>query len=171
LLLDRVDGELTPEQAKQIHFLLRSADGLSEMVTELLDSAKIEAGKTEVKLALVAVGEVFSALRGMFRPLSLNNRLKRAESGSGRSCTIREAHRCWPDGASMAPEINNPLEALTNLVYLISTSKTLSAEDRGDLPPFAQPFITGVFSVVTRPAYLSQKSLDISACMVRFGPC
>ena len=25
--------------------------------------------------------------------------------------------------------------------------------------------------IVTRPAYLSQKSLDISACMVRFGPC
>ena len=31
----------------------------------------------------------------------------------------------------MAHEINNALEALTNLVYLISTSKTLSTEDRG----------------------------------------
>jgi len=33
--------------------------------------------------------------------------------------------------ASMAHEINNPLEALTNLVYLISTSNTLSADNRG----------------------------------------
>jgi len=76
LLLDRIDGNLTPEQAKQIHFVLRSANGLSEMVTELLDLAKIEAGKTEIKITALAVGEVFSALRGMFRPLSFNDRVK-----------------------------------------------------------------------------------------------
>jgi len=36
-------------------------------------------------------------------------------------------------------------------------------------------FVAGGLAVatggVTRPAYLSQKSLEISACMVRFGPC
>jgi len=33
--------------------------------------------------------------------------------------------------AAMAHEINNPLEAITNLVYLLSTSPTLSSDDHG----------------------------------------
>ncbi len=89
LLLDRMDGDLTPEQAKQIHFVLRSADGLSEMVTELLDLAKIEAGKTELKPASLPVGEIFSALRGMFRPLSLNDRVKLIFADGLSNCLIR----------------------------------------------------------------------------------
>ena len=75
LLLDRTDGELTAEQEKQIQFMLRSAHGLSEMVTDLLDLAKIEAGKTEVKQSEFTVGDVFAALRGMFRPLAVNDRV------------------------------------------------------------------------------------------------
>ncbi len=35
----------------------------------------------------------------------------------------------------------------------------------------SKPEVIGDFGLLTRPAYLSQKSLEISACMVRFGPC
>ena len=48
LLLDRTDGELTVEQEKQVSLIHRSANSLGEMVNDLLDLAKIEAGKTDV---------------------------------------------------------------------------------------------------------------------------
>jgi len=69
LLLDRVDGDLTPEQEKQVNFILRGAEDLSELVNDLLDLAKIEAGKIDVRPTRFEVSELFSALRGMLRPL------------------------------------------------------------------------------------------------------
>lgn len=69
LLLDRADGELTPEQERQAGFIRRAAEDLSEMVNDLLDLARIEAGRTEVKPAECRVGNLLSSLRGMFRPM------------------------------------------------------------------------------------------------------
>ncbi|MGV3652792.1 MAG: ATP-binding protein, partial [Noviherbaspirillum sp.] len=76
LLLDRTDGELTSEQEKQIVFILRQSESLGELVNDLLDLAKIEAGKIEVRPAKFDVVEMFSALRGMLRPLLVNERLE-----------------------------------------------------------------------------------------------
>lgn len=72
ILLDRIDGELTDEQEKQIQFIAQAATDLSELVNDLLDLAKIESGKTEVVCAVFSVHELFSALKGMLRPLSAN---------------------------------------------------------------------------------------------------
>jgi signal transduction histidine kinase/DNA-binding response OmpR family regulator len=69
LLLDRSDGELNGEQEKQVGFIAKAADDLTELVNDLLDLAKIEAGKTEVRPVEFAVANLFSALRGMLRPL------------------------------------------------------------------------------------------------------
>jgi signal transduction histidine kinase len=69
LLLDRTDGDLTPEQEKQITLIHKSAVALSEMVSDLLDLAKIEAGKVELHPNSVEVADSLSALRGIFRPL------------------------------------------------------------------------------------------------------
>jgi signal transduction histidine kinase/CheY-like chemotaxis protein len=69
LLLERVDGDLTPEQEKQVRFILKGAESLTELVDDLLDLAKIEAGKIDVRAAPFEVNEMFSALRGMLRPL------------------------------------------------------------------------------------------------------
>ena len=55
LLLDRVDGALTVEQEKQVSFILRGAEDLSELVNDLLDLAKIEAGKIDVRPGRFAV--------------------------------------------------------------------------------------------------------------------
>ncbi|HET8569714.1 MAG TPA: ATP-binding protein [Candidatus Limnocylindria bacterium] len=73
LLLDRVDGELTPEQEKQVQFIRRSAEELSELVNDLLDIAKVEAGKIVVRPAAFEVADLFGALRGMLRPLLAAN--------------------------------------------------------------------------------------------------
>ena len=69
LLLDRADGELTPEQDKQVVLIQRSATSLSEMVNDLLDLARIESGKTEVFVAPFSTTEMLATLRGMFRSL------------------------------------------------------------------------------------------------------
>ncbi|HLL55069.1 MAG TPA: ATP-binding protein, partial [Myxococcaceae bacterium] len=69
LLLERVDGPLTEEQEKQVTFINKSAAALSELINDLLDLAKIEAGKTEVRPTELEVAELFSTLRGMLRPL------------------------------------------------------------------------------------------------------
>jgi signal transduction histidine kinase/CheY-like chemotaxis protein len=69
LLLDRIDGELTPEQERQITYIRRAAEGLLEMVNDLLDLAKVEAGKAEVALHAFSVSDLFGGLRGALKPL------------------------------------------------------------------------------------------------------
>jgi signal transduction histidine kinase len=69
LLLDRVDGELTTEQERQVRYIRRSAESLKELVDDLLDLAKVEAGKTEIRTSEFRVDDLFGALRGMMRPL------------------------------------------------------------------------------------------------------
>ena len=72
LLLDGLDGDLTPEQEKQVHFIRKSAESLSDLVNDLLDLAKVEAGKIVIRPAEFDVRNLFGALRGMLRPLLLN---------------------------------------------------------------------------------------------------
>jgi CheY-like chemotaxis protein/two-component sensor histidine kinase len=69
LLLERADGELTSEQEIQVGFIRKGAESLLELVNDLLDLAKIEAGKIEVQPVEFTVTSLFSALRGMLRPL------------------------------------------------------------------------------------------------------
>ena len=69
LLLDRMDGDLTSEQERQVRFIEAAAADLSELVNDLLDLAKIEAGRVEVQLAPVVVDNLFRALKAMLRPL------------------------------------------------------------------------------------------------------
>ncbi len=69
LLLDRTDGELTTEQERQVGFVRKAAQDLTDLVNDLLDLAKVEAGKIVVRPAEFEVGNLFGALRGMLRPL------------------------------------------------------------------------------------------------------
>jgi signal transduction histidine kinase/CheY-like chemotaxis protein len=72
LLLGRTDGELSGDQVQQVEYIRRAADDLLELVNDLLDLAKVEAGKVEVKPLEFTAGNLFGALRGMLRPLLLN---------------------------------------------------------------------------------------------------
>jgi signal transduction histidine kinase/CheY-like chemotaxis protein len=76
LLLERVDGDLTPEQEKQVRFIAKGAESLTELVDDLLDLAKIEAGKIDVRPVAFEVGDMFSALRGMLRPLLVSTKVE-----------------------------------------------------------------------------------------------
>jgi signal transduction histidine kinase/CheY-like chemotaxis protein len=76
LLLDRVDGDLSLEQSKQVGFISKASEDLTALVDDLLDLAKIEAGKIEVRPIEFSVGNLFSALRGMLRPLLVGDAVR-----------------------------------------------------------------------------------------------
>lgn len=69
LLLARADGDLTDEQEKQVGFIRRAAETLTELVNDLLDLAKVAAGKTVVSPTEFSAVGLFATLRGMLRPL------------------------------------------------------------------------------------------------------
>ncbi len=69
LLLDRTDGDLTAEQERQASYILRAARDLTGMVNDLLDLARIEAGREVVHPGEVDLVDFFGVLRGMLRPL------------------------------------------------------------------------------------------------------
>lgn len=73
LLMDKLDGELTPEQERQVRYIESSARDLQEMVNDLLDIAKVEAGKIKIRVKEFEVHELFSALKGMLKPLLADN--------------------------------------------------------------------------------------------------
>ena len=73
MLLAKIDGPLAAEQETQVKFIAKASDDLSELVNDLLDLAKIEAGKVEIRPSSFPVGELFSALRGMLRPLLVSD--------------------------------------------------------------------------------------------------
>lgn len=73
LLLNRLDGDLTPEQEKQVNFICKAAESLSDLVNDLLDLAKVEAGKIDIRPTPFEINDLFATLRGMFRPLTLGN--------------------------------------------------------------------------------------------------
>jgi len=76
LLLSKVDGDLSDEQIKQLTFLRRSAESLNELVTDMLDLSRIEAGKVTLRASEFTVGSLFAALRGIFRPLQINSNVE-----------------------------------------------------------------------------------------------
>jgi signal transduction histidine kinase/CheY-like chemotaxis protein len=72
MLLDRLDGEINGEQERQVSYIRRSAESLLDLVNDLLDLSKVEAGKVEVKPHRFTVTELFSGLRGALKPLQVN---------------------------------------------------------------------------------------------------
>ena len=76
ILLDKLDGPLTPEQEKQLRFVRQSAEALSELVNDLLDLSSLEAGHHQLRTKTFLVGELFASLRGMMRPLFTGDDVK-----------------------------------------------------------------------------------------------
>ena len=72
ILLDRMDGSLTDEQEKQVRFIQSSAKELTDMVNDLLDLAKIDAGRISISPQWFEMVDLFAALRGMFKPILTN---------------------------------------------------------------------------------------------------
>ena len=71
LLLDEYqrDGR---DPVPEVVYIRQAAEQLSEFVNDLLDLAKVEAGKTVLRPTAFSLSNLFGALRGMLRPLLLN---------------------------------------------------------------------------------------------------
>jgi signal transduction histidine kinase len=72
ILASGMDGPLTGEQAHQVQLVQGSVRELSEMVDDLLDLAKIEAGRITISPEWFEMVDLFSALRGMFKPIVIS---------------------------------------------------------------------------------------------------
>ena len=71
LLEQRGEGDRRA-RPPELAYIRKSAEQLSELVNDLLDLAKVEAGKTSVRPSDFEVANLFGALRGMLRPLLVN---------------------------------------------------------------------------------------------------
>src|SRR5206468_493971 len=60
---------LVGEQVTQVSFIRRVAEDQLRLIGDLLDIAKIEAGRLELNLSDVTLRELFVILRGQLRPL------------------------------------------------------------------------------------------------------
>lgn len=68
-LLDGSSGELTEEQTTEIGFIRKAAQSLAAIVDDLLDLAKVEAGKAVIRVESIEVADLFETLRGTTKPL------------------------------------------------------------------------------------------------------
>lgn len=68
-LLDRLDGELTPEQDRQVRIIHEIAESLTAYVNDLLDLARTEAGRAVVQLTRFPVDALLRPLRRILQPL------------------------------------------------------------------------------------------------------
>lgn len=132
LLLDRVDGELTAEQDKQVTFVRRSARDLLSMVDDLLDTARVDAGKVAVRPALFSVPELFSALRATLRPLLVGENTQLA----------------FDDGGELPPLLTDEAKVAQILRNLVSNA--LKFTEAGEVRVSAQGLADGTVAFVVR---------------------
>lgn len=124
VLLDELDGPLLPEQRTQVEFVQNSAKELSEMVDDLLDLAKVEAGRITISPAWFEMGELLAALRGMFRPLVESDAV---------SLVLDEPHgleRLYSDTGKLAQILRNFIS--NALKFTTQGEVRVSAEAVGD---------------------------------------
>lgn len=73
LLLRRSDVAASADTTREIQYIQRSAEELTELVNDLLDLAKVQAGRLTVHESQFTVSGLFGTLRTMMRPLSTND--------------------------------------------------------------------------------------------------
>jgi signal transduction histidine kinase len=68
-LIDRLDGELNPEQDKQVRIIHEVAETLTAYVNDLLDLARTDAGRAMVHATRFQIDAVLRSLRRIVQPL------------------------------------------------------------------------------------------------------
>ena len=94
LLLEDAERPLAAEQRRQVSYIRKAADDLTELVNDLLDLAKVEAGKVVVRPAEFDVRDLFAALARHAPPPAPERGGEPRVRGAG-----RPARRCTPTRA------------------------------------------------------------------------
>jgi len=75
-LLMKLPGPLTPDQEQQLKIVQRSAKHLHSLINDLLDLARIESGKVEIKYEPIVCQSVVAEVAAALRPLAENKGLE-----------------------------------------------------------------------------------------------
>ncbi len=76
LLLEHTDGPLSAEQEKQVTYIRSASGELTEMVNDLLDLAKVESGKADLRMTRLDVAQLLAGVRALMRPLATNEAVR-----------------------------------------------------------------------------------------------
>jgi PAS domain S-box-containing protein len=92
-LLMKLPGPLNPEQEHQLTTIQSSARHLHSLINDLLDLARIEAGKVELMLEPVACGEVIEEVDAVLRPAAEAKGLMFVLAPPDSHCMVRTDRR------------------------------------------------------------------------------
>jgi len=76
LLAGNKKGNLTEDQVKSINIVHKSGNDLLNLINEILDLSKIEAGKMQYEFAEVATQDIVSEITHQFKPVAENKNLE-----------------------------------------------------------------------------------------------
>ncbi len=93
LMLDGLDGELSEQQEADLKRVAQAADSLLALINDILDLAKIEAGRMEIHPEDVELGAVANEVLELMRPAA------NAKDIEVRSLVTSPATRLWADRA------------------------------------------------------------------------
>jgi signal transduction histidine kinase/HAMP domain-containing protein/CheY-like chemotaxis protein len=75
LLAQNADGNLTPKQVEYAHVIHSSGTDLLQLINDILDLSRVEAGKLEIHPERFALHALVDDLRAVFGPLTTDKRL------------------------------------------------------------------------------------------------
>lgn len=76
VLSDQTFGELNTRQGRYVSNILTSGRHLLQLINDILDLAKVEAGRMELDLASVELGELFRVIQTVLTPLAAKKEIR-----------------------------------------------------------------------------------------------
>jgi CheY-like chemotaxis protein/two-component sensor histidine kinase len=151
ILLEKVFGELNDKQLKYVNNISTSGKHLLELINDILDLSKVEAGKMELHYSEFSIASVFEEVKAAFIPIAQKKSLEitfnvdsivSIEADRGRIIQIlynlvNNAIKFTPDGGKVNVCCNN--SGNRALISVIDTGIGISPEDQRKIfQPFTQ---------------------------------
>ena len=126
LLSDNKDGNLTEKQVEYSTTILQSGTDLLNLINDVLDLSKVEAGKMEINATDVYLKDVASYVDRTFRPLA-------DQKGLELNVTIDSdvPDSLWTDGQRLQQVLKNLLSNAFKFTHDGSVSLTMRKADKG----------------------------------------